>query len=213
MNKKILAIIGIVAITAAVFAGCSNKDDAVDATASTDTTSQIAVLEESTKSEESKTTADSSSDNSAAENTTAKKENNSTSAKADAGNTTTAAKTTARQTTKAASQTAKATTKATTKTTTKTTTKATTTVKNVSAKDVQAQVNSYIRSKGITVDSSLNTGNSGWNAPIAGEQVDLNNGYTLKECKYYVDSYIRNMGTDLSMYCYYIGSDFYVCYM
>lgn len=103
------------------------------------------------------------------------------------------------------------TTKAITKVTTKATTKAT--VKNVSAKDVQAQVNAYIRSKGITVDSSLNPSNSGWNVPTSARQDGLNNGHTLNECKYQVNSYIENMGTNLSMYCYYGGSDFYVCYM
>lgn len=213
MNKRILAIIGIIVIIATVFAGCKQKDDTVDATASTESTSQTAVLEESAVSNENTTIEDSNSDNSSAADTTAEKENGNTTTKAAAGKTTTVAKTTAKQTTKAATQTTKSTTKAATQATTKATTKATTTVKNVSAKDVQAQVNSYIRSKGITVDSSLNPSNSGWNTPTSGRQDGLNNGHTLNECKYQVDSYIRNMGTNLSMYCYYNGSDFYVCYM
>ena len=213
MNKRILAIIGVIVITVSMFAGCKQKDDTVDATASTESTSQIAVSEESAVSDENTTIEDGSSDVSSAADTTAEKENGSTTTKAAAGKTTTAAKTTARQTTKAATQTTKSTTKAATQATAKATTKATTTVKNVSAKDVQTQVNSYIRSKGITVDSSLNPSNSGWNVPKAGRQDCLNDGTTLRSCKFDVDSNISSMGTNISMYCYYDGSDFYVCYM
>lgn len=213
MNKRTLAVIGIVVITASMFAGCKQKDDAVDATASTVSTSQTAVSEESAVSDENTTIEDGSSDNSSTADTTAEKGNGSTTTKAAAGQTTTAAKTTAKQATKAAAQSAKQTTKATTKATTRATTKATTTVKNVSAKDVQAQVNSYIRSKGITVDSSLNPWNSGWTFDYGANQNSLNDGQILKNCKGAVDREISNMGTDISMYCYLDGNDFYICYM
>lgn len=217
MTKRILAVIGVIVITVSMFAGCKQKDDAVDATASTESTSQIAVSEESAVSDENTTIEDGSSDNSSAADTTAEKGNGSTTTQAAAGKTTTVAKTTAKQTTKAAAQTTKSTTKAATqaatKATTKATTKAATTVKNVSAKDVQAQVNSYIRSKGITVDSSLNSGNSGWSGAITSQQNYLNNGYSLNECKRMVDKEISSMGSDLLMYCYYDGSFFYICYM
>ena len=213
MNKRILAIIGIIVLIATIFAGCKQKDDTVDATASTESTSQTVVSEESAVSDENTTIEDGSSDNSSAADTTAERENGSTTTKAAAGKTTTAAKTTAKQTTKAAAQTTKQTTQATTKSTTKATTKATTTVKNVSAKDVQAQVNSYIRSKGITVDSSLNSGNSGWSGRISTTQDYLNNGGALNSCKNYVDMEISTMGSNLSMYCYYDGSYLYICYM
>lgn len=218
MNKRILAIIGIIVIIATIFAGCSQKDEAVDATASTESTSQTVVSEESAVFDESTTIEDGSSDDSSAADATAERENGSTTTKAAAGKTTTVAKTTAKQTTKAAAQTTKSTTKAATQTatkaTTKTTTKATTTVKNVSAKDVQAQVNSYIRSKGITVDSSLNPSNSGWSGRISATRQDsLNDGTSLRNCKSYVDSEIASMGTDISLYCYYDGTFFYICYM
>lgn len=213
MNKRILAVIGIIVIIATVFAGCKQKDDTVDATASTESTSQTAVSEESAVSDENTTIEDGSSDNSSTADTTAEKGNGSTTTKASAGKTTIAAKTTTKQTTKAAAQTTKSTTKAATQATTKATTKATTTVKNVSAKDVQAQVNSYIRSKGITVDSSLNASNSGWSGRVAILQEDLNRGYCLSRCKAYVDREIASMGTDISLYCYCDSTYFYVCYM
>ncbi len=83
----------------------------------------------------------------------------------------------------------------------------------VSAKDVQKQVNDYIRSKGIKVDSTLNSSNSGWNGRISTVQDHLNNGGALRNAKEDVDYNIREMGTNLSMYCYYDGSYLYVCYM
>ena len=203
MKKKILAVIGIMTITAAMLAGCSSKDVEADAQASTEPTSNSFVVSDTTKAAESTTIAESTT-----VEATTKKEAAKTTTKA-APKATAAAKTTAKQTTK--STTAVQTTKATTKATTKPTTKAT--VKNVSAKDVQAQVNAYIRSKGVTVDSSLNPSNSGWNVPISSSQNNLNNGRTLSDCKWDVDSNIKNMGNDISMYCYLDGQDFYICYM
>ena len=129
MNKRTLAVIGIVVITASMFAGCKQKDDAVDATASTVSTSQIAVSEESAVSDENTTIEDSSSNNSSAADRTAEKENGSTTTKAATDKTTTAAKTTAKQTTKAAAQTTKSTTKAATQATTRATIQNPTTTK------------------------------------------------------------------------------------
>lgn len=87
-------------------------------------------------------------------------------------------------------------------------------VKNVSPKDVQSKVNAYIRSKGITVDSSMRPSNASWSYEISGLQEDLNSGYTLKTCKQRVDREISNLGKDtiVSMYCYYSGNDFYILY-
>jgi len=86
--------------------------------------------------------------------------------------------------------------------------------KNVSPKDVQKKVNAYIKSKGITVDSSMTPSNASWSYEISGLQEDLNNGYTLKTCKQRVDREINNLGkeTIVSMYCYYSGNDFYILY-
>lgn len=208
MKKKLLAVIGIMTITAAMLAGCSSKDVEADAEASTEPTSQTVSVSDTTKAAESTTVAESTTDE--AKSTTKKKDGSITTKKAASKTTAKAApKTTAKQTTK--STTAVQTTKATTQATTKATTKAT--VKNVSAKDVQAQVNAYIRSKGITVDSSLNAGNSGWSGQISGRQDGLNNGHTLQTCKNYVDAEIASMGKDISLYCYYDGDCFYICYM
>ena len=208
MKKKIFAVIGIMTITAAMLAGCSSKDVEADAEASTEPVSQNVSVSDTTKTAESTTVAESTTNKTTS---TTKKKDGSTITKKAASKTTAKAapKTTAKQTTK--STTAVQTTKATTQATTKATTKAT--VKNVSAKDVQAQVNAYIRSKGITVDSSLNPSNSGWNVPISSSQNNLNNGRTLSDCKWDVDSNINNMGSNISMYCYLDGQDFYICYM
>lgn len=207
MKKKLLAVIGIMTITAAMLAGCSSKDVEADADASTEPVSQAIGVSGTTKPAESTTVAESTT----AETTTEKTTTTTTKAVAKQSQTTSIPKTTTKQTMKAAVQTTKPTTKATTQATTKATTKAT--VKNVSAKDVQAQVNAYIRSKGITVDSSLNAGNSGWSGAIAGEQVDRNNGYSLRTCKSYVDSEIAELGTNVTMNCYFDGTFFYICYM
>ncbi|MDE6862890.1 MAG: hypothetical protein K2J41_00715 [Eubacterium sp.] len=201
MKKKILAVIGIITITAAMLAGCSSKDVEADAEASTEPVSQAIGVSDTTKPAESTTVAESTT----AETTTEKTTTTTTKAAAKQSQTTSAPKIIAKQTTKS-------TTAATTKATTQATTKAT--VKNVSAKDVQAQVNSYIRSKGITVDSSLNSGNSGWSGRISATRQDsLNDGTSLRNCKSYVDSEISSMGSNISLYCYYDGTFFYICYM
>ena len=87
-------------------------------------------------------------------------------------------------------------------------------IKNVSPKEVQSKVNAYIRSKGITVDSSMRPSNASWSGQISGMQEDLNSGYTLKYCKDGVDCEIKFLGKDtiVSMYCYYDGADFYILY-
>lgn len=206
MTKKILAVIGIGIIAATMLAGCSSKDVEADAEASTEPVSQTVSVSDTTKPAESTTVAESTT----AETTTEKTTTTTTTATAKQSQTTAAPKTTAKQTTKS---TTAATTKATTQATTKATTKATTTVKNVTAAEVQAQVNSYIRSKGVTVDSSLNSGNSGWSGRVAILQEDLNDGYCLNRCKSYVDSEISNGYTGMALYCYYDNNYFYVCYL
>lgn len=87
-------------------------------------------------------------------------------------------------------------------------------VKNVSPKDVQSKVNAYIRSKGITVDSSMTSSNASWSGQISRTQERLNNGKTLKTCKEYVDLEIQSLGKDtiVSMYCYYDDESFYILY-
>lgn len=83
--------------------------------------------------------------------------------------------------------------------------------KNVSAKEVQAQVNAYIKSKGITLDSSMTPSNASWNGRISRTQERLNNGKTLDTCKGYVDTVV-SYGDILSAYCYYDDNAFYILY-
>lgn len=227
MKKKILAVIGAMTITIAmIIVGCSSKDVKADAQANTEPAGQAVSVSDTTKSTVQSEVASGNTTAETAAASAATEKNSSTTAKKAVQTTAkttakqTAKSSTAKQTTKAAAKTtakttttkpaAKATTRATTKATTK---KQTTTVKNVSAKDVQAQVNAYIRSKGITVDNSLNSGNSGWSGEISGTQERLNNGRTLQLCKEYVDMEIASMGTNISLYCYYSNETFYICYM
>jgi FtsZ-interacting cell division protein ZipA len=202
--KKLLAIISTMVIVATLFVGCSQKSD--DTSATTNEILTIRTVADENESDASTTSAQSTTkaDESTSQTTTTQKtsETQKTTTKAQQ---TTIAKSTTKATTNAPQTTAKQTTKA--------TTKATTTVKNVSASDVQAQVNSYIRSKGITVDSSLRPNNSGWSLEIAGEQVDLNSGYSLRACKEQVDYEIGELGTNVSLYCYFTNNTFYILYM
>lgn len=99
-----------------------------------------------------------------------------------------------------------------------TTKKQTTTQKNVSAKEVQDQVNSYIRSKGITVDSSMTPSNSSWSGLLSASQKYLNNGTALNNCKVDVDFIVNNYKSSngsnpQSMYCYFDVDCFYILYL
>ena len=81
---------------------------------------------------------------------------------------------------------------------------------------MQQKVNSYIKRRGIKVDTSLRPNNSGYNYRIAREREDLNNGYTLRTCKECADGEIAENNEDgwtLYMYCYYDSDFFYVLYM
>lgn len=216
MKKVFIILISSVVLIASVFAGCSQKDTETGAAAS-----EAVTQNESIQTVSGETTAEGST---SATTEPSKSDTTTITTKKNESKTTTKAQNqgTAKTTTKAAAKTtAKVTTKATTKATTKSTTKETTkktttkaTVKNVSARDVQSQVNSYIRSRGVTVDSSLNSGNSGWSGRISATRQDsLNDGTSLRNCKSYVDSEISSMGTDISLYCYYDGTYFYICYM
>lgn len=178
MTKKILAIIGIGIIIVSMLAGCSSKDAEADATSSTESTSQITTALTTTKPAESITNAD---------ETTAEKKDTPAPTKAPVNKTT--AYNTTRSTTAATTE-RQTTTEPPTEPETDPPTEAPT-VKNVSASEVQAQVNSYIRSKGITVDNSLNSGNSGWSGTVTTVQKYLNDGTSLSQCKSFVNEYIR----------------------
>lgn len=210
MKKKIFAIISLVVMAAMVFTACSaGKGEEANGTTDASEAVSVSVSEESTTeaaSAESTTEATTAAAETTTVTTTKKAE--STSKKPAAQTTTKKQQTEPKQTT----------TKAAPKQTT--TQKPQTTVKNISAKDVQAQVNSYIKSKGVNLDSSLTPKNAGWYPPVSAYQSELNSGWALKDCKGWVDELINQLGTDnLYLYCYYdgvSGSDshtFYILYM
>ena len=94
--------------------------------------------------------------------------------------------------------------------------KETTTQRNVTPEEVQAQVNAYIQSKGIKLDSSMTKDNAGWTLTCWASQERLNNGKALSNCKEAVDETIRmceeGNSPPISMYCYNGGEDFYIVY-
>lgn len=192
-TKSVLTIILAMVIITSVFAACSAK---TDETSAEDTSSEITTVSttiESITEQPYYTTAADTEDNESDE-ASSSNSGGSDSADSNSGNS-----------------------KTTTKKTTITTKKTTTTQKNVSAKEVQNEVNNYIKSKGITLDSSMTPSNASWSGQIAGTQEDLNNGYSLKTCKSYADldisDYKSSNGCNpLAMYCYYDGSDFYILY-
>lgn len=87
-------------------------------------------------------------------------------------------------------------------------------VKHVNPKDVQNEVNNYIRSLGVKIDTSLRPNCSGWDGRISGTQESLDEGYTLRECKGYAKDLVDEVGKDnLDLYCYYENETFYILYM
>ena len=211
--KRISLVFCIIVIATSMLVGCSAKTVDADAEPSTISTSQTTTAAAMT------TTVKPAESTTKSEVTTLEKEKTTSSTQKDESKTTT--KSTTRNTTtttKKQTTTSKVTVKTTAAkpTTTKkvtTTKKPTTTKKNVTASEVQAQVNSYIRSKGITVDSSLRPDNSGWSGQISDRQDGLNDGRTLQLCKEYVNNEISNGYSGMTLYCYYDGNDFYILYL
>lgn len=216
-TKSIIAIIMAVIIICASFAACKSNEETVnkDNVSESDTISANASVPEGQTS------------NIASETTTEKKTESTTKAEADEENTKETVKTTVKETTtkkKVVKTTKKNTSENTTKkkasttkkqTTTKkvTTTKPKTTVKNVTPKEVQNKVNAYIKSKGITVNASMTPSNASWSTQIAGRQSDINEGYTLKICKEWVDFELSEWTQGMqAMYCYYSNNTFYILF-
>ncbi len=221
-TKKIVAVIMMATIICSIFVACSRgnereKENAVNNTVSVENNTQDITenkdkenstekvtddaTESASKSDEQKNE-DQTVTNQQKETTTAKKQENTTKKKVE----TTAKKKVETTTKKKVTTTKKAVT------TTKkkvTTTKAA--QKNVSPKDVQKQVNAYIKSKGIPVDASRTPNNSGWSDRISRTQERLNSGKTLQICKEMVDLEIAD-GVD-KMYCYYDSNWFYILYV
>lgn len=203
MKKRIFAVIGIMMIAVMIFTACSAGTGEEAANGTTDASETVSVSEESTAEPVTEETTEA-----ATESTTATTTQSTTKTQ-----TTTKQNTTARQTTTKKVTTTK---KQTTTQKQTTTTKPTTTVKNVSAKDVQAQVNSYIKSKGVKVDSSLTPSTAGWPVPTSALQKYLNDGTSLRNSKGDVDIIISEVGVQNTyMYCYYSSSEecFYILYL
>ena len=203
MKKRIFAVIGIMMIAVMLFTACSAGKGEEAANGTTDVGETVSVSEESTAELVTEETTESTT-----ETTTAGTTQSTTKTQ-----TTTKQNTTAKQTTTKKVTTTK---KQTTTQKQTTTTKPTTTVKNVSAKDVQAQVNSYIKSKGVKVDTSMTPSNASWYPPVYASQSNLNNGYCLRSGKEWVDLIINDIGVDNTyMYCYYSSSEesLYILYL
>ena len=242
MNKKVIAIICTMIITAMIFASCSARGANENTTAPpteqasdtlTPVDAQIGAEEKPTEAAATETAADETAGNK--EQSEAQKPTEATTKKTEA-----TTKKTVTTTKKAVNTTKKPTTTkkpvtttkkaATTKkpvTTTKkavtTTKKPTTTKKHVTAKQVQNEVNAYIKSKGLLFRkdywtefgiSEMTPDNASWTLQTAAEQEDLDSGYTLRECKEEVDLLVSGFaGADPSdIYCYYDSAEEY-CYI
>lgn len=211
-TKSVIALVIVITIVSAVFVACSagaNKTTAENANAE-NTIASTSV--ESTTNPISSTTKTNSETETTVKTDPTTTKSNATSKSSSVKNTTAKKQTTTSK--KKSTTTKKA---ATTKKKTTTTKKKTTAKKNVSAKSIQSQVNSYIKSKGIKLDSSMTPSNASWSGQIAGTQEDLNSGYSLRTCKSYaeldISDYKSSNGCNpLAMYCYYDGSDFYILY-
>ena len=205
-TKSVIALVIVITMISAVFAACSAGADKTTAeSASTENTIVSTAAESTTKPVSSTAKTNSETETTVKTDPTTTKSNGA--AKSSSVKNTTAKKQTT--TSKKKSTTTKK--AATTKKKTTTTKKKTTAKKNVSAKSVQSQVNSYIKSKGIKLDSSMTPSNASWSGQISDRQDGLNNGTALRTCKSYVDIAIEwdNANT---LYCYYDGSDFYILY-
>lgn len=218
-TKSILAIILAAVMFCTIFVACSkNNDEPVDNDVSvvdtSNTSETVSNTEDQSKAEAQTSTTENATETTTKQETTTKKAETTTQKKVE-----TTTKKAVTTTKKAAQTTTKKAVTTTKKKETTTKKKVTTTKKatnNVSAKDVQAQVNAYIKSKGIKVDSSMTPDNSGWSEEISGLQSDLNDGYSLKSCKSRVDRELKIWNGNLhSMYCYYNSSRqlFYILYL
>ncbi len=206
-TKSVVALAIVITMISAVFAACSAGADKTTAeSASTENTIVSTAAEITTNPVSSTTKTNSETETTVKTDPTTTKSNGA--AKSSSVKNTTAKKQTT--TSKKKSTTTKK--AATTKKKTTTTKKKTTAKKNVSAKSVQSQVNSYIKSKGIKLDSSMTPSNASWSGQISDRQDSLNDGTTLRNCKDQVDYEIEFASPIMSMYCYYDGSDFYILY-
>ena len=203
MKKHIIAIVGLIVALIMVFTACTAKNGAESAngtTAPSETVSTV-LTEENTSEVTTESTTETTTEPSTEETSKAQ---------------TTEKKTESKQTTPKKDQSPQKQTPTKPKVTT--TKKVTTTQKKISAKDVQQQVNNYIKSKGVKVDSSRTPSNASYRYEISALQKHLNDGSSLRNCKECVDYLIKESKDETGnlpscMYCYYSNDTFYVLYM
>lgn len=210
-TKSIIAFTLVMVIIVSVFAACSTRADETAAENTSSESASVLTTAENTTAQSTKDISSDESVNGSAETNGSNPSGNSNSGSGRSNTTT--KKTNTTTTKKSVTTTEKQTTTKKTTTTTKKTT--TTTTKHVSAKDVQNQVNNYIKSKGWSIATDFTPSNSSWTGRISGSQENLDNGYTLKRCKEEVDFVISDgANKQWGMYCYYNNDNqkFYILY-
>ncbi len=212
-TKKIVAVIMMATIICSIFVACSRgnereKENAVNNTVSVENNTQDITENKDKENSTEKVTDDATE--SASKSDEQKNENQTVTNQQKETTTTKKVTTTAKK--------QENTTKKKVETTTKKkveTTKAA--QKNVSPKDVQKQVNAYIKSKGATLDAvnaygiHMTPDSASWSGRISRLPEYLNDGTTLKTCKGYVDAEIAHGAKYL--YCYYDSNWFYVLWL
>lgn len=212
-TKKIVAVIMMATIICSIFVACSRgnereKENAVNNTVSVENNTQDITENKDKENSTEKVTDDATE--SASKSDEQKNENQTVTNQQKETTTTKKVTTTAKK--------QENTTKKKVETTTKKkveTTKAA--QKNVSPKDVQKQVNAYIKSKGATLDAvnaygiHMTPDSASWSGRISRLPEYLNDGTTLKICKGYVDAEIAHGAKYL--YCYYDSNWFYVLWL
>lgn len=205
-------------IIVSVFAACSAGADetAVENTSSESTSVSTTAENTTNQTTENENISSDESVSGSAETNESNFSGNSNSGSGSSNTTTKKSNTT---TTKKSSTTTKKQTTTKKETTTKkketTTKKVTTTQKHVSPYDVQKQVNDYIRSKGWHIATDLTPSNASWRTQISGSQESLDEGYSLRMCKDFVDMAINEgANKQWGMCCYYSSSEhcFYILY-
>ncbi len=234
-TKKIVAVIMMAMIICSIFVAGSRgnereKENAVNNTVSVENNTQDITENKDKENSTEKVTDDATE--SASKSDEQKNENQTVTNQQKETTTTKKVTTTAKKQENTTKKKVETTTKKKVETTTKkkvtTTKKAVTTTKkkvtttkaaqkNVSPKDVQKQVNAYIKSKGATLDAvnaygiHMTPDSASWSGRISRLPEYLNDGTTLKTCKGYVDAEIAHGAKYL--YCYYDSNWFYVLWL
>ena len=200
-TKSIIAFTLVMVIIISALAACSAGADETAAENTRSESTSVSTTAENTTAQSTEVSITHDS-NSGSATTTSKRGNNSETTAAKKRETTTKETTTKKKDT-------------TTKKQNTTEKKTTTTVKHVSPKDVQNQVNNYIKSKGWSIATDFTPSNSSWMGQITAIQETLDSGRSLELCKEYVDAAISDgANKQWGMCCYYNSSEncFYILY-